>query len=59
MDTAGTLFAGAVVLTIFMPSLDLFTAALLLAAIAALDYENVVRARLPDLTNGSDDPPLP
>jgi SSS family solute:Na+ symporter len=35
VDTAGTLFAGAVVLTTFMPSLDLFTAALLLAAVAA------------------------
>jgi SSS family solute:Na+ symporter len=35
VDTAGTLFAGAVVLTAFVPSLDLFTAALLLAAVAA------------------------
>ncbi len=35
VDTAGTLFAGAVVLTVFVPSLDLFTAALLLAAVAA------------------------
>lgn len=36
VDTAGTLFAGALVLTAFVPQLDLFTAALLLAAIAAL-----------------------
>ena len=36
VDTAGTLFAGALVLTAFVPGLDLFTAALLLAAIAAL-----------------------
>jgi SSS family solute:Na+ symporter len=35
VDTAGTLFAGAVVLTAFVPGLDLFTAALLLAAFAA------------------------
>jgi SSS family solute:Na+ symporter len=35
VDTAGTLFAGALVLTAFVPSLDLFTAALLLAAFAA------------------------
>lgn len=35
VDTAGTLFAGAVVLTAFVPALDLFTAALLLAAFAA------------------------
>ncbi len=35
VDTAGTLFAGAVVLTAFVPSLDLFAAALLLAAFAA------------------------
>jgi SSS family solute:Na+ symporter len=35
VDTAGTLFAGALVLTTFVPSLDLFTAALLLAAVAA------------------------
>ena len=35
VDTAGTLFAGALVLTGFIPSLDMFTAALLLAAIAA------------------------
>ena len=36
VDTAGTLFAGAIVLTVFMPELDLFSAALLLAAIAGL-----------------------
>ncbi len=36
VDTAGTLFAGALVLTSFVPQLDLFAAALLLAAIAAL-----------------------
>lgn len=35
VDTAGTLFAGALVLTGFIPSMDMFTAALLLAAIAA------------------------
>ncbi len=35
VDTAGTLFAGALVLTGFIPALDLFSAALLLAAIAA------------------------
>jgi SSS family solute:Na+ symporter len=35
VDTAGTLFAGALVLSGFVPSLDLFSAALLLAAIAA------------------------
>jgi len=34
VDTAGTLFAGAIVLTLFIPGLDLFSAALLLAAIA-------------------------
>ncbi|MFP4602214.1 MAG: sodium:solute symporter family transporter [Halochromatium sp.] len=36
VDTAGTLFAGALVLTTFVPALDLFSAALALAAIAAL-----------------------
>ena len=36
VDTAGTLFAGAIVLTVFMPELDLFSAALTLAAIAGL-----------------------
>jgi SSS family solute:Na+ symporter len=36
VDTAGALFAGAIVLTVFMPGLDLFSAALLLAAIAGL-----------------------
>jgi SSS family solute:Na+ symporter len=36
VDTAGTLFAGAIVLTVFFPGLDLFSAALLLAAIAGL-----------------------
>lgn len=36
VDTAGTLFAGALVLTSYMPALDLFSAALLLAAVAAL-----------------------
>jgi SSS family solute:Na+ symporter len=36
VDTAGTLFAGAIVLTVFAPGLDLFSAALLLAAIAGL-----------------------
>ena len=35
VDTAGTLFAGALVLTGFVPGLDLFSAALLLAAVAA------------------------
>jgi SSS family solute:Na+ symporter len=34
VDTAGTLFAGALVLTSFVPALDLFSAALLLAAVA-------------------------
>lgn len=36
VDTAGTLFAGALVLSSYMPSLDLFSAALILAAVAAL-----------------------
>jgi SSS family solute:Na+ symporter len=36
VDTAGTLFAGAIVLSVFIPGLDLFSAALLLAAIAGL-----------------------
>ena len=36
VDTAGTLFAGAIVLTVFLPGLDLFSAALLLATIAGL-----------------------
>lgn len=35
VDTAGTLFAGALVLTGFLPGLDLFSGALLLAAVAA------------------------
>jgi SSS family solute:Na+ symporter len=35
VDTAGTLFAGALVLTGFVPALNLFSAALLLAAVAA------------------------
>ncbi len=35
VDTAGTLFAGALVLTSFIPGLDLFSAALLLGAVAA------------------------
>lgn len=35
VDTAGTLFAGALVLASFIPTLDLFSAALLLAAVAA------------------------
>jgi len=35
VDTAGTLFAGALVLAGFLPSLDLFSRALLLAAISA------------------------
>ena len=35
VDTAGTLFAGALVLTSLVPGLDLFTGALLLAGIAA------------------------
>jgi SSS family solute:Na+ symporter len=30
VDTAGTLFAGAIVLTVFLPGLDLYSAALLL-----------------------------
>jgi len=36
VDTAGTLFAGAVVLTVFIPGLDLVSAAFLLAAIAGV-----------------------
>jgi len=36
VDTAGTLFAGAIVLTVYLPGLDLFGAALLLAAVAGL-----------------------
>ena len=36
VDTAGTLFAGAIVLSVFIPGLDLFSAALLLAAIAGV-----------------------
>jgi len=36
VDTAGTLFAGAIVLTVYFPDLDLFSAALLLAAVAGL-----------------------
>jgi len=36
VDTAGTLFAGAIVLSVFLPGLDLFSAALLLASIAGL-----------------------
>ncbi len=36
VDTAGTLFAGAIVLTVFFPGLDLVTAAFLLAAIAGI-----------------------
>ena len=36
VDTAGSLFAGALVLKLFIPGVDLFTACLLLAAIAAL-----------------------
>ncbi len=35
VDTAGTLFAGALVLAGFLPGLDLFTGALLLAVISA------------------------
>lgn len=35
VDTAGALFAGALVLTGFLPGLDLFSGALLLAAVAA------------------------
>lgn len=35
VDTAGTLFAGALVLTVFVPQLDLFSAALILAGAAA------------------------
>jgi len=34
VDTAGTLFAGAIVLRVFVPGLDLFSAALILAAVA-------------------------
>ncbi len=34
VDTAGTLFAGAIVLKLFFPGLDMFTACLLLAALA-------------------------
>jgi len=36
VDTAGTLFAGALVLTVFLPGLDLFMAAILLAAVAGV-----------------------
>ena len=36
VDTAGTLFAGAIVLATFVPGLDIFTAALILAAIAGV-----------------------
>jgi len=36
VDTAGTLFAGAIVLTVFLPGLDLFSAAFILAAIAGV-----------------------
>src|SRR5210317_753837 len=41
VDTAGTLFAGAIVLTVFMPGLDLFSAALWLAAVV---YTDVLQA---------------
>ena len=36
VDTAGTLFAGAMVITVFFPQLDLFTACLLLALVAGV-----------------------
>jgi len=36
VDTAGTLFAGAMVITVFFPQLDLFTACLLLALMAGV-----------------------
>jgi SSS family solute:Na+ symporter len=36
VDTAGTLFAGAIVLTLFVPEFDVFSAALLLAALAGI-----------------------
>jgi solute:Na+ symporter, SSS family len=36
VDTAGTLFAGAIVLATFIPGIDIFTAALILAAIAGI-----------------------
>ena len=36
VDTAGALFAGALVLTVFLPGLDLFMAAMLLAAVAGV-----------------------
>jgi solute:Na+ symporter, SSS family len=36
VDTAGTLFAGAIVLATLVPGLDIFTAALILAAIAGI-----------------------
>lgn len=36
VDTAGTLFAGAIVRSAFIPGLDLFTAALILAAVAGI-----------------------
>ena len=36
VDTAGTLFAGAIVLTVFIPGLDLLSAAFLLAAVAGV-----------------------
>ncbi len=36
VDTAGTLFAGAIVLGMFIPGLDIMTAALILAAVAGI-----------------------
>lgn len=36
VDTAGTLFAGAIVLTVFLPGLDIVSAALILAGIAGV-----------------------
>jgi SSS family solute:Na+ symporter len=36
VDTAGTLFAGAIVMQMFFPDLDMFTACLILAALAGL-----------------------
>jgi SSS family solute:Na+ symporter len=54
VDTAGTLFAGAIVLTVYLPGLNLFGAALLLAAVsgvytaagglAAVVYTDVLQA---------------
>ena len=52
VDTAGTLFAGAIVLTLFIPGLDLFSAALLLAAIAVEIMANGLKELFPVLAGG-------